>query len=427
MKIGNVDGRSARAGFARVFRLEYIVVLLTAILAVGLLWMTLGAVRELNRGGAAIRAARHEWRELWDLGEMLHSDSDAHSRYRESDASLLAMAADIRSTLTSTGFDYLARVSKDFGSCRRGLLTDIDRLAGGLVIESAKGGTGAALSGNELRNVGERFDRLSTLMDDLSQSELDSFQALLGFMLILLLALSFALIRRSQTLRSLQEKMDAERSFSRLLEASIEAERTRLAREIHDDIAQDLVFARHELDALALDLPIAAARFQGIKEALGVTLGTARALCEGLRPPRIDASGSLTRFLAAFCAEMRGRWNVEISIALDDSIDRRLDEGLSLSFFRIAQEGITNACKHSGASRVNVALRVESAGGGAAFLVVEDEGRGMGQAAEGLGMRGLRERVKLLGGEAVWREGPSGGTILSVRVPLDRQGERKGP
>ncbi|TDD37094.1 sensor histidine kinase [Actinomadura sp. KC06] len=188
-------------------------------------------------------------------------------------------------------------------------------------------------------------------------------------------------------------------------------ERNRLAREIHDSLG-------HHLTAIAVQLEKADAFAEldpsGAREAVGNARWSAdRALTEvrqsvralGRRPFRLtDALTDLINHLDG------------LTISLDVTGD---EEGRPLAsltaLYRAAQEALTNACRHSGATNVRLTLAYEDTG---ATLTIKDNGQGFPahEDAEGFGLRGMRDRIALLDGSLDLASGPAG-TTISIRVP----------
>ena len=219
-------------------------------------------------------------------------------------------------------------------------------------------------------------------------------------------------VRVDRTLSPLQREAEAR-----------EDERRRLARELHDGPAQALAGALFGVDLAlsALDRTPAAARDE-IVLARGLVrdaLDDVRALMSGLRPRLLEAHG-LAVALQAFAA-MPPLWGTEVSVEIRGMSEReRLASEIELGLYRIAQEAVSNARRHGGASRVGVLLVVHP---GMAELTISDDGRGWtGASAEpgpgGEGLPGMRERVQLLGGKLSVESAPGRGTRVSVTLPL---------
>ncbi|GEM_PF-790150 len=201
-------------------------------------------------------------------------------------------------------------------------------------------------------------------------------------------------------------------AFAAELDRGIEAERRRLAREVHDQLGQ--IFT-----ALKIGLPAGrpprldpAAVQQLLEEGIAV----ARRIAADLRPPMLDDLG-LGAALAHHARAVAGQGGLACEVEVAD--DARLDPAQADSLFRIAQEALTNVLRHARAGRVRIA-------GGAADghyrLTIEDDGAGFDPGAVrpgALGLLGLHERALLAGGEcAVESPAEGGGTRVSVTLPL---------
>jgi signal transduction histidine kinase len=221
-----------------------------------------------------------------------------------------------------------------------------------------------------------------------------------------------------------------ERAHERFVEQTVaaqEAERRRLAGEIHDGISQRLVTLSYHLDAAVtlLDQHAPADARSEVETAcdlVGLTLDEARAAIGALRPPVLDDLG-LPGALAALARELP---DVVTTLAVDD---RRLPEHVEVALYRIAQEALQNVLKHAGADRVTVLLEVSDHD---VRLAVADDGVGFdpgdhadartsgapGRAYDGYGLASARERAELIGGTVRLASHPGSGTTLTVRAPL---------
>ncbi len=212
-------------------------------------------------------------------------------------------------------------------------------------------------------------------------------------------------------------------------ELAVLEERTRLAREIHDTLAQQLTGIVLQLEAAealqsrnrgdrALGLLVAA------REQARLALQEARRSVWNLRPTPLEAAG-LTAAVALEAERFGTRTGIAVSLRNEGvQRDLSLSPQSEVAVFRILQEALANAGQHSGASRVEVDLR---AAGGELALVVSDDGAGFdptgADAADGggsFGIVGMRERARLIGAEFRVASGP-GGTTVSLRVPLEQQ------
>jgi signal transduction histidine kinase len=224
----------------------------------------------------------------------------------------------------------------------------------------------------------------------------------------------------------------AERNeLTRRLIALQDDERRHLARELHDEFGQSLAAIR----ALAASARQGAAQggsdvlaeCDGIARMAGDMMETLRGALFRLRPPDIDELGlvaSLEGLVAGWNGRSRGqsRFDIKLSGTFED-----LPAELAANLYRIAQEAITNAAKHAGASRINldVAVReVETVHSDCPSreieLMVEDDGPQNDRPIKsGMGLLGMRERVAALGGALTFETGPGGGSVLRVVIPAE--------
>jgi signal transduction histidine kinase len=214
------------------------------------------------------------------------------------------------------------------------------------------------------------------------------------------------------------------RELAEHLLAAQEAERRRVAYEVHDDLAAVAASAHQHLQAFARHhrprSPRARAEFDRGLELAQRTVREARRVMAHLRPTTLHDLG-LAEALRLQVEELRMEgWHVTYQEALGAE---RLPPLMETALFRVAQEALTNARKHAQTTAVH--MRVERAER-EVRLVVEDEGRGfvpeaiMPGTADGerVGLPGMRERVAMLGGHCVVESQPGAGTRVSVVVPL---------
>jgi len=216
-----------------------------------------------------------------------------------------------------------------------------------------------------------------------------------------------------------QNRQDLERLSARLVDAQ-EAERRKLARELHDEVGQALTAVKMDIGiALRSDNRLRVKdALEEASELAETTLRGVRDLSQLLHPSMLDDFGlptTLTTYLRSF-SQRTG-----IRAQLAETIDDRLLPSIEVGIYRIVQEAFNNIVQHSGATACTVAL---SAGAGALRLVIEDNGRGLGPfprpvgVRQGLGLIGMRERAQALGGSFLIENAATGGTRISVRLPL---------
>jgi signal transduction histidine kinase len=203
----------------------------------------------------------------------------------------------------------------------------------------------------------------------------------------------------------------AQRLLGQVAELATATERNRLARDMHDSLG-------HHLTVIAIQLEKAAA-FRGrdpavADQALADARLSTRYALEDVRQSvgtlRDDGSFALGGALRTLIARMDG-FDVELDITGDESA---YSGPTLMALYRAAQEGLTNASKHSHATRVTVRVTLTDE---QASLVVADDGRGFDRAEPGFGLRGMDERLRLVGGSLEVDASPGGGTRLLVTIP----------
>jgi signal transduction histidine kinase len=194
-------------------------------------------------------------------------------------------------------------------------------------------------------------------------------------------------------------------------QAEVLAERLRIARDLHDGLAQDLAFIASYSDRLASDLGAEHPLTIAAKRALAVSRGTIVDLTASSAPTTAAA-------LKHVAEELEWRHGVDIDVHADD-LETELDPADRSELVRIAREAIVNAVHHGRAQHINVRLGSPASG---ALLSVVDDGCGLDASdpletrGTGLGMRAMRSSAKTLGGDLVASPAPGGGTLLEVVV-----------
>ena len=210
-------------------------------------------------------------------------------------------------------------------------------------------------------------------------------------------------------------------SLSRKLLEALEQERTRIARELHDDFAQRITLMAIDLDGLKTvigpDLQLQA-RVQLLYDRVVDMARDLQMVSHHLHSSKLEYVG-LASAAAAFCNELSAQHGVTVDFS-QDGVPRDLPRDTALGLFRVLQGALTNAVKHSGVRRFKVSLSVEE---GRIALQVVDAGVGFdvdaGLRSNGLGLLSMRERLNLLHGELSISSAPDRGTQVQVRVPFD--------
>jgi signal transduction histidine kinase len=230
-------------------------------------------------------------------------------------------------------------------------------------------------------------------------------------------------IRNITERKQAQELLDASHEQLRRLAARLqsirEEERTRIAREVHDELGQMLTGLKFELSRLKSGIS-AAGLLKQLDSALGLidaTIGTVQRIAGDLRPSVLDDIGLRPAIEWQAC-DFKRRTEIECELDLGPE-GAALDRKCSTAVFRIFQEVLTNVARHADATRVDVTL-VENDSD--IVLEVHDDGKGIAGAEiedpSSLGLLGMRERAHDLGGDVRIRRAESGGTVVTMRIPL---------
>ena len=209
--------------------------------------------------------------------------------------------------------------------------------------------------------------------------------------------------------------------LSRKLMEAQENERSWIARELHDDVAQRMALLSIELDRLRQALPKSGAEVRlRIAEISGRANDLSKdlqALSHRLHSSKLEYLG-IASAAGAFCRELADQQRVTISFS-HEGVPEDLPQEAALALFRVLQEALTNAVKHSGVDHFSVALR---GGESEIELEVADTGVGFGPEvslkSRGLGLVSMQERLSLVGGELAIESQPGSGTRVRARVPF---------
>src|SRR5246127_1436334 len=222
------------------------------------------------------------------------------------------------------------------------------------------------------------------------------------------------------TMIDISEWKRAEETLSGMTRKLIEAqeqERARIGRELHDDVNQRLAMLAVELEQLQDNPSEVHSRVQELRQQTTELSNDVQALSHDLHSSKLEYLGVVAG-IKSWCKEFAERQRMEIDFKGDVPTAVPLEIGRSL--FRVLQEALHNAIKHSGVKRVEVQLREES---GEIHLIVSESGLGfdveIAKQSKGLGLTSMRERVRLVNGMISIESKPMGGTTIHVRVPLE--------
>lgn len=258
----------------------------------------------------------------------------------------------------------------------------------------------------------EVAQRHAALSNDLDQLRWRTVLLGLGVALIVVFRLRFLEQRSDRDERQM-------RQLSQQLVHMQEEERKNLSRELHDHVAQVLTGLRMEIGRIErMTAPLNAQVGPAVAECKGLVDGmfrTVRNLALGLRPSMLDDFG-LQAALEWLVRDFAGRYPITIDLKIDGDFDALADRHRTC-VYRVVQEALTNAVRHARPKTIDVSLNTRL---GRLYLEVTDDGVGVDRARlrNGLGLRGLEERVKELKGEMTISRPLLGGTTLAIQLPV---------
>jgi len=216
-----------------------------------------------------------------------------------------------------------------------------------------------------------------------------------------------------------QQAEEELRRLSNQLVRTQEEERRGLSRELHDEVGQMLTALRMEMGraerAQAVGSPAFAQTMAESKTLVDRMMRVVRDLAMGLRPSMLDDLG-LEPALAWQAREFSRRYNVPVDLAVDGDLER-LPDPQRTCVYRVVQEALTNCAKHSAATEIQVNV---VRGRTTLDVSVRDNGVGMASTTghRGLGLTGIKERVKDINGAASIETSPGGGTVVHITLPV---------
>ena len=222
--------------------------------------------------------------------------------------------------------------------------------------------------------------------------------------------------------RRMQENM---RFYVQQVTKAQEEERKRIARELHDDTAQRLIALSHQLESFASDNKHLSADdmqlLKNLRQQLRDTLQGVRHFSQDLRPPMLDDLGLLPS-LEWLSDDLESQFGIKADLRVLGT-ERRFIPEAELLFFRIIQEAVSNVRRHAEASRVEITIEYEE---GKTRAIIRDNGKGfelpktLGELSRTgkLGLVGMEERARLLGGSLSLESEPDKGTTVVVEAPV---------
>jgi signal transduction histidine kinase len=256
-------------------------------------------------------------------------------------------------------------------------------------------------------------------------------QAPIGVIWIYLLASALVFIVIGTVIRLVvavqRRQVEESRRFSQGLVEAQEAERARIARDLHDDVIQRIALIGGELSALGrtVESPSGAfrQRLDGLREELHDLADEVRGMARRAHPAILDHLG-LVEALQSLAADMGISDDLTVTVDAASDVDMTgVTPAAALALFRVAQEGLRNVARHAGTKEATILLG-DRAGG--IFVSIQDRGVGINDGAKGgsgggggggLGLRGLDERIRAVQGQLTVVRATGGGTTLTAWVP----------
>jgi signal transduction histidine kinase len=234
-------------------------------------------------------------------------------------------------------------------------------------------------------------------------------------------------IANARLYHALQQQERARALLLRQVITAQEDERMRIARELHDETGQSLSALILGLDVARLivreDIQKADAHLQDIQEIAKGLLQNTRRLVADLRPSLLDDLG-LVPAIAWYGEQRLNPIGIQLHLQ-EEGLQMRLPRAMETALFRIVQEALTNVARHAQATEVSVTWNCQE---NAITLKIADNGRGFDPLllrsddieGKGLGLRGMQERVEILGGQFSLQAAPGQGTCIVVWVPISQ-------
>ncbi len=221
----------------------------------------------------------------------------------------------------------------------------------------------------------------------------------------------------------LKKSTDELRKLSNYLQSVREKERTHIAHEIHDELGHNLTVLKMDLKLMRHSLPHNSSgipkRIEGMIDIIDKTITAVKRLSTELRPGVLDELG-LNSALEWLIKELKERTDIDFIINIEFN-DNNLSKDFATAVFRISQEALTNAIRHSGANFVSLELKERN---DKIFLNIKDNGIGIGEektdSSESFGLIGLRERAYAIGGTLEIEGKENIGTTLRLESPIIR-------
>jgi PAS domain S-box-containing protein len=230
-----------------------------------------------------------------------------------------------------------------------------------------------------------------------------------------------AALRASE--EALRQGQESYRNLAGQLLTAQEAERKRIARELHDDLSQRLAGLAMEAVMIEQQMPpqgTAAVLLKDMKDKLVILSSDVHSMSRQLHPSILDDLG-LPDAIATECARFRRQDSIAVDFRVEN-ITQEIPPDVAVCLYRVAQEGLRNISRHAGAKEVTISLVGKN---DTIFLTIRDNGRGFDpdrvKGKQGLGLDSMKERAYLIGADFSVHSQPGHGTVIEVMAPLSRR------
>lgn len=268
------------------------------------------------------------------------------------------------------------------------------------------------------------FAGLKRGVEDILSLVSDTFLYLIvavGFVFIMSYQVKIQLIERQKTNKANRE---LEQAYKRLLdnayktqELSVEKERTRMAREIHDTLAHTLTAAVVQLEACKKLMEVDSGRArEEIEKAQNITregLNEVKRTIKALRP-RILESRSFSDAIIAMTDEIKQNTNISVIVNKNFTGEFKVPPSMEIALFRAIQESVTNSVRHGSADKIEIGINYK---GNRLYIDISDNGKGCSNIRKGFGLQGIAGRIEGLNGSAVFSSSPGNGFKTDIIVP----------
>lgn len=372
--------------------------------------VTARLVREVSREQAALEAILNSLSQ--DTGPGAQDEVDVHWRINESEAAMALVVAAARGREDEELWRELGKASAEFAEEARRLmgLEGEDRVSFTEVL-FARHREVIEISQQLIANGSLRSAVQGEVLEARSATVLEQTMLLLGAGLTLGMVIAILTVRMTAKMSRRMEWQAEElsRVSWHLMETQETAAR-RFSHELHDELGQSLTAVKANLAALQSEAP--GPRVTDCLQLVDESMKNVREMAQLLRPTILDDFGldASLRWLAERFQERTG-----ISVTCAVEMAERLPDETETQLFRVAQEALTNAARHSKAAHVTIELRRS---GDEVRLRIADDGVGLGEKqGRGMGMTGMRARMRGIGGELRIRGGEGGGVAVEAWAP----------